>query len=487
MTPSSLPSAPADDASLVAQSLAGDRSAFGRIVVRYQALICSLAFSATGSLSRSEDLAQETFLTAWKSLRDLRDPAKLRAWLCGIARHSILGEFRRFRREPVSSAAPLEGALNLPAADPLPAASAISSEEAALLWREVGQLPAIYREALVLFYRENQSVARVAEDLEITEDAVLQRLSRGRKLLHERMLTFVEDALARTTPGRHFTLGVEAALPVLAVSAQAATATTAAKSVAATKGGGLLTIFSWIFAPFILGVVGGLVTTWNSIHTAPAKSRERRYLVKWMAALWTCVAGVNVGLAVLGGLSAANHWSYTIYTDAAVALWWLYAMALATLFVLIHRHLDAFRQEDAAAGLPPPPVPSTKSVVLEVSGIYLANFCWFVWIAWLMGDHLLAGFLVLAATALGLWHFQRLHGRPPSAYRGALPLAVACGLILLVLNLRLEGWLATIYHVTPAEMSALLPPSSVHLLTFVVLLYTALLISFTRPNHVKAA
>ncbi len=50
------------DAELVAACLAGDREAFSRIVVRHQGLLCSLAYSATGSLSESEALAQEAFV-----------------------------------------------------------------------------------------------------------------------------------------------------------------------------------------------------------------------------------------------------------------------------------------------------------------------------------------------------------------------------------------------------------------------------------------
>ena len=65
-----------NDADLVAATLTGDREAFGQIVARYQ----SLAYSATGSLGQSEDLAQEIFITAWKHLRVLREPDKLRAW-----------------------------------------------------------------------------------------------------------------------------------------------------------------------------------------------------------------------------------------------------------------------------------------------------------------------------------------------------------------------------------------------------------------------
>ena len=75
------------DAELVAQSLAGNRDAFGAIVARHQSLLCSLAYSATGSLNQSEDLAQETFVAAWKQLAGLREPEKLRSWLCQILRN----------------------------------------------------------------------------------------------------------------------------------------------------------------------------------------------------------------------------------------------------------------------------------------------------------------------------------------------------------------------------------------------------------------
>src|SRR5262245_36922612 len=89
------------DSELVGESLAGNRDAFGQIVSRYQSLICSLAYSATGNLGQSEDLAQETFITAWKHLARLREREKLRSWLCGIARNRINSFLRRERREPV--------------------------------------------------------------------------------------------------------------------------------------------------------------------------------------------------------------------------------------------------------------------------------------------------------------------------------------------------------------------------------------------------
>ena len=57
MTTDMIPVMGMADARLVTQCLAGDRDAFERIVSRYQSLVCSLAYSATGSLGQSEDLA----------------------------------------------------------------------------------------------------------------------------------------------------------------------------------------------------------------------------------------------------------------------------------------------------------------------------------------------------------------------------------------------------------------------------------------------
>src|SRR5206468_1618171 len=117
------------DFELVTQSLAGNRDAFGWIVARYQSLLCSLAYSATGNLSLSEDLAQETFVTAWKQLTDLREPEKVRSWLCRITRNLTYDALRRQGREPIYKAESLEEVEESPAAIPLPSECTISREE----------------------------------------------------------------------------------------------------------------------------------------------------------------------------------------------------------------------------------------------------------------------------------------------------------------------------------------------------------------------
>ncbi len=54
---------------LLQASLAGNKDAFGAVVKRYESLVCAITYSATGDIGKSQELAQETFLRAWKARR----------------------------------------------------------------------------------------------------------------------------------------------------------------------------------------------------------------------------------------------------------------------------------------------------------------------------------------------------------------------------------------------------------------------------------
>jgi RNA polymerase sigma factor (sigma-70 family) len=286
------------DAELVAGSLAGNREAFSHIVARYQTLICSLAYSGTGSLSQSEDLAQETFVAAWRQLGNLREPHKLRSWLCQIARNLIFDTLKQQGREPSHAAEPLENAPESPAPGPLPFDQAISNEEQAILWRSLERIPDLYREPLVLFYREHQSIEAVAQNLELTEDTVKQRLSRGRKLLHEQVLAFVEGALERTNPGKVFTVGVLAALPAFTLSAKAAAiGVAAAKGGATAKAAAAGGLFSAILTP-MLGFLGNYIGYRMSMDGAQS-DLEREYIKSFYRKLIVCLLGFFVAYSLL--------------------------------------------------------------------------------------------------------------------------------------------------------------------------------------------
>ena len=199
------------DRRLVELHLDGDREAFRQIVERYQAMVCALGLSACGDVARSEDIAQEVFVAAWQQLPELREPEKLRGWLAGIARNMINSFFRRARRTPTARAELLP--VESPADEAGPREEAIRADEAALMWSALEGIPENYREPMVLFYREQRSVAAVAAALEISEDAVRQRLVRGRAMLTERMANLVEETLERSAPTPAFAGAVLLAVP----------------------------------------------------------------------------------------------------------------------------------------------------------------------------------------------------------------------------------------------------------------------------------
>ena len=94
------------DAELVEASRRGEREAFGHLVTRYQDLVCAVSYSSTGNWALSEDVAQDTFIAAWRQLGQLREVDRLRAWLCGIARNLARKARKRGVHEEVSDELP---------------------------------------------------------------------------------------------------------------------------------------------------------------------------------------------------------------------------------------------------------------------------------------------------------------------------------------------------------------------------------------------
>lgn len=339
----------AEDADLVAESLAGKREAFGLIVERYQSLICSLAYSATGGLNESEDLAQETFVTAWKELSSLREPAKLRPWLCQIARNLLYHSRRHQQREPAFAAEQLEALAQSRSSEPSPRDHAITREEEVILWQSVEQIPETYREPLVLFYRERQSIQAVAGKLDLSEDAVKQRLARGRKMLHEQVLQFVEGALERTNPGKAFTLGVLAALPFYATSARAAgIGAMAAKGTATAKAASVLGWVGMILGP-VIGILGAWLGTKLNIESTTSP-RERRFMVRVASVTWAYILAFDLLIGILIFWSSRSHSSSAVSWVIAFGTACLgFVIGLAAWFVWVNRHQRRIRTEHAVS------------------------------------------------------------------------------------------------------------------------------------------
>ena len=321
-----LQTAPATDSELIQLHLAGDATAFRQIVERYQGMVCALAYSACGDVARSEDLAQDVFVAAWKQLPQLREPDKLRGWLGGITRNLCHNAFRRSQRTPTAEAAELSAETPADIADPRD--HAIGEDEAALMWKALAGLPENYREPMVLFYREHHSVAAVAAALDISEDTAKQRLARGRTLLTERMSRLVEETLTRTAPTLAFALNVLMVLPVTAplvaesvlVAGKGASAKTGASAAAlAAKGGILINALAAVAA--LPALLNGLTDYLRfRAHLAVATSENRAGIIRSHVTPLLINAALLGGMALVFWVPLPAGWTTALLITLAVAV-----------------------------------------------------------------------------------------------------------------------------------------------------------------------
>ena len=255
-----MPEISPNEIELLTSSRSGDTAAFEAIIKKYQAYVCAITFSATGDVGKSEVLAQETFISAWKDLAQLKDLSKFQSWLGGIARNLIKNSFRSQQHDFISKAASIDQLKDTRTNDSGPVERVITKEQQHVVRKALQQIPEQYREPLVLFYRQEKSVKKVAEQLSLSEEAVKQRLSRGRKLLKERFAAMVETTISRTGPGKSFTSAVIVSITGMAIqdSRVVTAASVAAVKSAAGTSTGIATLTSGITAKII--TVAAVVT-----------------------------------------------------------------------------------------------------------------------------------------------------------------------------------------------------------------------------------
>ena len=167
-----------EDLEIVRRVLAGDDAAFGRIVTRWQGPLVSLAYRFTRDPGRAEDLAQDAFLRAYRTLGSWRGDSAFSTWLFALAMNLFRSELRRIPPRTVS----IEDVAEL-RDDRSASAGADQSDRDRAVRAAVAALPAKYREALIVFYFHRSDVADAAKTLGIPEGTVKARLHRGRLLL----------------------------------------------------------------------------------------------------------------------------------------------------------------------------------------------------------------------------------------------------------------------------------------------------------------
>jgi len=181
---------PADAELVLAVVARDDRGAFALLVRRHQSMVRSvLRRLARGDHALADDLAQETFLSAWRNLASFRHDARFSTWLYRIAVRTALDLLRQRKRARQWER--LLGWLGLreptPGATKDPLVELEARERARLLMEAIDALPEQQRVAYTLVAFERLKGEEVAEVMETTASAVESLLFRARSNLRQRL------------------------------------------------------------------------------------------------------------------------------------------------------------------------------------------------------------------------------------------------------------------------------------------------------------
>lgn len=163
-----------EEARIIAEVRAGSTDAFAGIVENYQKPVTRYLYRLTGDYGMAEDLAQDTFVQAYKNiLRTAYEILSVRAWLYRIATNNAL-QYQRRKRLLAFIPFVRAGNTDLPVADPVDRA-----DEKMAIEKAMHKVPEEQRVCMVLHFVEGFRYREIAETLGISEEAVRKRVARG--------------------------------------------------------------------------------------------------------------------------------------------------------------------------------------------------------------------------------------------------------------------------------------------------------------------
>jgi len=175
---------------LVCRAQGRDAEAFAALVARFQDAVHGTAWALLGDADDAEDVAQETFVVAWRELSSLREPAAFPGWICRIARNRAHNVATRGRRW-----ASLDG--DVPQQDPVDP-ERVSLADA--LRTAFAGLSEPLRLVTTLHYVDGYSIAEIAALLMVPEGTVKRRLHDARRALRSHVAEMVSTALHPQRP-----------------------------------------------------------------------------------------------------------------------------------------------------------------------------------------------------------------------------------------------------------------------------------------------
>jgi RNA polymerase sigma factor (sigma-70 family) len=165
----------------MARLTSGDHRAFAEFVDKYKSSVFLCCRTLGLDANQAEDVAAETFLAAYKGLKKFRGDAKLGTWLWKIAYFKAISHIRKNDRTYEL----LENYQNIAGNENAPSQSLENRENQQIIYSAVEKLPKLWAFAVILYYREQKSVADIARIMRINENTAKTYLFRAKRKLKE--------------------------------------------------------------------------------------------------------------------------------------------------------------------------------------------------------------------------------------------------------------------------------------------------------------
>jgi RNA polymerase sigma-70 factor (ECF subfamily) len=172
---------------LVARVRAGDEEAFRQIFDRYSRPVLSFIFDMVGDRPLAEDLAQETFVRAFRGLQTLREETKLSTWLFGIARNCAREHLRARRRAEGNVELDAEPAFELHDRARTPSGQLLDKELSGVIQSALARLDEDKRTVFTLKVLQQRSYEEIAEITGFSVGKLKTDLHRARAEMRKRI------------------------------------------------------------------------------------------------------------------------------------------------------------------------------------------------------------------------------------------------------------------------------------------------------------
>jgi RNA polymerase sigma-70 factor (ECF subfamily) len=175
-----------EDSELVRRCLDGDTDAYGELIQRYQGAVYATAFYYVGRHGAAEDIAQDAFLAAYRSMPRLRDAAKFGPWMKQVACRTAANWLRK-NSDRLSTETPLPHKRTVAIEDVRegPRGRVERRERLEQVQRAIDTLPERYRLPVVLRYLQELSYQEISDYTGETKDEIRGVLQRAGRQLRE--------------------------------------------------------------------------------------------------------------------------------------------------------------------------------------------------------------------------------------------------------------------------------------------------------------